>query len=147
MCMSLGATVQAGASAYGAVRGVGDARDNATAACQSNRDLREALSYLERAVQEDVAAGMSEAMLAQAVARWEGAGIDLKQRAEMLRESFYHRFVVFLACLAVVSLLLFFAIDKKAGRLQKLFAKIGDITDAMERQQQASSRAHGGGGG
>jgi hypothetical protein len=103
------------------------------AACEQNKVLETTQAELLQAFEEGAISSLAEAQLRTAVRSWGDCAADMHYWAVVSRQQFHKHFVVFLVGLAVVTILLFFAIEKKAGRLDRLFRKIGRISDALGR--------------
>lgn len=126
----VGQTLWSGVSA-GQV--VNDMWNDASKACEHNKALATTEAELIQAFSEGAISSMAQEKLKTAIDGWHDSLVDLHHWAVYMRQQFLHRYVIFLVALAVVTILLFFAVEKKAGRLDKLFRKIGRITDAMEK--------------
>lgn len=107
--------------------------DQNKAACKRNEALQTSLAEILSAFEEGATSAIAEDKLRSAIHTWEDSLADLHYWAVVSRQRFHKHFVIFLVGLAIVTILLFFAVEKKAGRLDKLFQKIGRISDALDK--------------
>ena len=126
----VGQTLWSGVSA---AQSVNDMWENSEQACKQNKALATTEAELVSAFSEGAVSLLAQDKLRSAVHGWHESLVNVHHWAVYLRRRFLQRYVIFLVALAIVTILLFFAVEKKAGRLDKLFRKIGRITDAMEK--------------
>ena len=91
--------------------------------CEHNKDLSLESAVLNACLLRDVKDQAIIADLNGLVNEWGESTVSLEQWAERLSARFLQHYIVFLVFLALVTVTLFFAIEKKAGRLDQLFRK------------------------
>lgn len=116
-----------------AAMSVNNMQQQADAACKQNKVLQTTQAEIMSAFEEGGISAMAEDKLRTAIHTWEDSLADMHHWAVFSRQQFHKHFVIFLVALGIVTVLLFFAVEKKAGRLDKLFRKVGRIADALDR--------------
>ena len=97
--------------------------------CRMNKSLHDQQETLTAALAETQAQLLVD--MPQMKATMDGWHNDidvLNQRSANMRHSWLNQYTMFLGFLAFVTLMLYFAIEKKGGRLHRLFQKIDKIT-------------------
>ena len=94
--------------------------------------MHAALTEQQQLISESVAQGyaIEPQSIDDRIAEWRNIQDDLDLGAHQMRQQFRVRFATYLVFLGAVTVLLFLAALKKAGRLHKLFRKIDQITSA-----------------
>jgi hypothetical protein len=117
-------------SGISSARKVANGYQNALDMCEQNRRLSLQNDILGQCIQTGAATQVAIDELHDIVDAWGQTWLDLQTRAARISAHFLTQYVLFLVFLAFVTLMLYFAIEKKAGRLDRLFGKINALSDA-----------------
>ncbi len=118
---------------YGGISSASSVRDKlhqAQRLCDQSASLGRESEYLTQALVESIADASQVGLLSDLLDTWNGTQDDLLNQAIQQRKLYVKRFTYYLVFLAIFTLLLFLALEKKAGRLDKLFRKIDRIDAA-----------------
>jgi len=123
-----GMLIQAGYSGFSSVGTVGFEYEVMQRLCRNNYNLvNEGNQLAAMSKQGEIDSIMIQRMQ-DVVNRWSADAGDAEDHVVKLRTHFLHNYVFFLWCLAGTVLMLYIAIEKKSGRLHKLFQKIDRIS-------------------
>ena len=128
--MGVAGTAQATYTGISTIEGVNKHKQNAEQLCETNKALFLQKTELQQALNDGLANQVAIDKLNNTVLGWQSSYASSENYAALLRKQFLQRYVIFLIFLTIITMSLFFVIDKKAGRLDKLFRKIGRIVQA-----------------
>lgn len=98
--------------------------------CRRNQVFSQQKSVLETSLQNDETLSVEIPIYQKMVEQWSTEIANMQRAIKRGRTSALHSYVFFLWFLAFLTTMLFFAIEKKGGRLDRLFAKIDKISQA-----------------
>jgi len=120
---------QMGWAGFSSAHDVHKAYSDAALLCQTNYALRDESDTVSSAISAGVVTENTMKQLRDTVNTWDDRLQSLKQQALDTRNDYIAQFTYFLFFLAFTTTMFFFALEKKGGRLNRLFAKIDKIED------------------
>ena len=110
-----------------AAANVGNEYRTAELLCQTNYSLRNEDDTVTKAITQGVVTHETMKALRDTVNQWNDQLKSLKQNGKEARKQYIVQYTYFLFFLAFITTMFFFALEKKGGRLDRLFAKIDKI--------------------
>lgn len=133
-----GTLAQAGWAGMSSSMEVANSFQDAEQACKDNVSMTRLADELQIAMSQGLTTTLELRHIQEIIGGWHETWLNLEGWASRLRKQFLHQYVFFLGALGFVTMALFFAVEKKAGRLHKLLHKISRIVHA-EAVDNASS--------
>lgn len=118
---------QVGYAGLSSSESVTDKYQTAVDACEQNKSLQRESVTLNNALAVDLATSAEVANLAAVADSWQGQITYLNNYSVNLRKHYLLQYTIFLGFLTFITFMLFFALEKKGGRLDRLFDKIDRI--------------------
>jgi len=128
--MLYGMLAQAGWSGISSFQETVNAYQDAEQACKDNETMVRLTEELNAAISQGLSTTIYLNNIAEVIQRWRQSWVTLEDWAARLRKQFLQHYVLFLGFLAFVTMNLFFAVEKKAARLDKLMHKVTRIVHA-----------------
>ena len=113
--------------------GISSARDVSSAygvaekMCEQNAKLEQEKSVVNKAITAGTLTTALVDQLRETAGSWQGQISDMQGDVIKTRKEYLAQFTYFLGFLAFITTMMFFALEKKGGRLDRLFAKIDKI--------------------
>ena len=127
MYLFLGMLGQAGFAGVSSAQDVSRAYATATQLCERNAALHREYEEIQKALAAGAITSAMFQTLTSTAVEWHGYTNDLQKQVIATRSDYVTQFTYFLFFLAFTTTMFFFALEKKGGRLDRLFAKIDKI--------------------
>ena len=128
--MLYGMLGQVGWSGISSAQEVANSYQDAEQACKDNESMVRLTEELNMAISQGMSTTIYLHNVSEVIQRWRQSWVTLEDWASRIRKQFFQHYVLFLGFLAFVTMNLFFAVEKKAGRLDKLMHKVSRIVHA-----------------
>ena len=128
--MLYGMLGQIGWSGISSIQEVANGHQDAEQACKDNESMVRLTEELNAAISQGMSSTIYLRHISEVIQQWRQTWVTLEEWAARLRKQFLQRYVLFLGVLAFVTMNFFLAIEKKAGRLDKLMHKVSRIVQA-----------------
>ena len=102
--------------------------------CTTNKALQTEQTVLRQAMAEAENQQQMADRLGYVINSWSETWNTLEAAAAHQRKQFLLNYTVYLVFLSLITVMLFFAVEKKGGRLDRLFHKIGRIKASLHEE-------------